>query len=37
MDRGEETAVFPIREYWMDIGQMDDFRQANGQFDEVFR
>ena len=34
--RDQETAVFPIREYWMDIGQMDDFHQANSQFDEVF-
>lgn len=36
MDRGDETAVFPIREYWMDVGQLDDFHRANGQFDEVF-
>lgn len=36
MDRGEETAVFPIREYWMDIGQLDEFHRANGHFDEVF-
>lgn len=36
MDQGEETAVFPIREYWLDIGQMDDFNRANGQFDEAF-
>ena len=31
-----ETAVFPIREYWMDIGRLEDFDRANGQFDEVF-
>lgn len=36
MGRGEETAVFPIREYWMDIGQLDDFHQANGHFENVF-
>jgi NDP-sugar pyrophosphorylase family protein len=36
MDRGGDTAVFPIREYWMDIGQMDDFHRANGHFEEVF-
>lgn len=23
------TSVFPIREYWRDIGQLDDFEQAN--------
>jgi len=27
-----ETAVFPIREYWMDIGRMDDFVRANEEF-----
>lgn len=37
IERGEETAVFPIREYWMDIGQKEDFDRANGQFEEVFR
>ena len=29
IEQGEDTAVFPIREYWMDIGQMDDYQQAN--------
>ena len=32
----QETAVFPIREYWMDIGQVDDFKRANGDYSEVF-
>ncbi|MBP2636934.1 MAG: alcohol dehydrogenase [Firmicutes bacterium] len=31
-----ETTVFPIREYWLDIGQMSDFERANGEFCEVF-
>lgn len=31
-----ETAAFPIREYWLDIGQKADFDQANGDYDEVF-
>lgn len=35
--RGEETAVFPIREYWMDIGRMEDFHRANTHFDQTFR
>lgn len=30
------TAAFPIREYWMDIGQIDDFHQANGDFEKIF-
>lgn len=31
-----ETAVFPIREYWIDIGRIDDYEKANGEFPEVF-
>lgn len=27
--RDQETTVFPIREYWMDIGKMDDYQRAN--------
>ena len=25
-----ETAVFPVREYWLDIGRIDDLEQAQG-------
>jgi NDP-sugar pyrophosphorylase family protein len=35
---GQKVASFPIREYWLDIGQMPDYRQAqedvtNGRLD----
>lgn len=30
-----ETAVFPIREYWLDIGRMDDFERAQLEFSKV--
>lgn len=33
---GQPTAVFPIREYWLDIGQPDDFNRANGEFASIF-
>ena len=33
---GGKTSVYPIRDYWMDIGQMDDFQQAQGDYAEVF-
>ena len=32
----QTTAVFPIREYWLDIGKPDDFIRANGEFSEIF-
>lgn len=31
-----ETAAFPIREYWLDIGQMADYDRANGEFAHIF-
>ncbi len=29
------TSAFPIREYWLDIGQIDDFNRANNEFKEL--
>jgi NDP-sugar pyrophosphorylase family protein len=34
---GHHTAAFPIREYWLDIGQPDNLKQAQGEFKEVFK
>jgi len=36
IDAQNETAVFPIREYWLDIGQLADYDRANGEFKQVF-
>jgi len=36
LSSGREIAVFPIREYWTDIGRIDDFKKANHEFSEVF-
>lgn len=33
---GRETAAFPIREYWLDVGRVDDFERANGEFAQEF-
>ena len=33
----KEISVFPIREYWIDIGQKDDLARAKGDFSTVFR
>ncbi len=33
---GRKTAVFPIHEYWLDVGRVDDLNRANGEFDDVF-
>lgn len=35
--KGKKTAVFPIREYWLDIGQVDDFHKANLDYGEQYK
>ncbi|MFD0590673.1 nucleotidyltransferase family protein [Paenibacillus sp. GCM10027627] len=34
IEKEQNTAVFPIREYWIDIGRIDDFERANAEFKE---
>jgi len=34
---GEQICIFPIREYWIDIGGIEDFNQARLDFYEVFK
>ena len=36
VERHQETAVFPVREYWLDIGRIDDFDRAQVEFSKVF-
>ena len=31
-----KSVSFPIREYWLDIGRMEEFEQANNDYHEVF-
>jgi dTDP-glucose pyrophosphorylase len=31
-----ETAAFPIREYWLDVGRLDDLERARGEYAQVF-
>ena len=32
----DSTVSFPIREYWLDIGRMDEYEKANKEYGEVF-
>ncbi|WPK12400.1 nucleotidyltransferase family protein [Lysinibacillus louembei] len=32
IEEKHKVSVFPIREYWLDIGKMDDFHRANNEF-----
>ena len=33
---GLKTLAFPIREYWVDIGHIDDYRRANEDYSIIF-
>jgi len=32
-----ETIVFPVREYWLDLGHIEDFARAQVEFTKVFK
>lgn len=36
LEDGHRPTVFPLREYWMDIGRLDDLDQAKRDYAEVF-
>lgn len=36
MARDGKTVIFPIHEYWMDIGQLADYERANGEYRHYF-
>lgn len=36
LQKKDQVSIFPIREYWLDIGQRADLERANGEFREVF-
>jgi dTDP-glucose pyrophosphorylase len=37
IQKGMTTTSFPIHEYWIDVGRLEDLNQANVDFDGVFR
>lgn len=36
IEQGASANVFPIREYWVDIGKKDDLDRANDEYGQVF-
>jgi NDP-sugar pyrophosphorylase family protein len=36
IEQKQETAVFPILEYWLDVGRLADYDRANGEYPSVF-
>ena len=37
MNEHDKVSAFPLREYWLDIGRMDDYEKANGDYHETFQ
>jgi len=36
IEHDKETAVFPVREYWLDVGHMADFQRASDEYMRLF-
>lgn len=34
--RGHEVNMFPVHEYWLDIGRMEDFQRAQSEIGDIF-
>jgi dTDP-glucose pyrophosphorylase len=37
MSQGHEVNMFPVHEYWLDIGRLPDFERANNDFSALIR
>lgn len=36
IDTKKNAISFPLREYWLDIGRIEEYKKANEEYDEVF-
>ena len=36
IDKNLKCTSFPIREYWLDIGRMEEFEKANAEYNDIF-
>ncbi len=36
MNKGEKVGGFPLRDYWVDIGRLEDLERASAEFAEMF-
>jgi len=36
IEEKEKSISFPIREYWLDIGRLEEYKKANDEYGEVF-
>ena len=33
--QGEKISVFPLYEYWLDVGQIEEYKKANREFTDI--
>ena len=36
ISEGKNAISFPLREYWLDIGKMEEYKKANDEYSEIF-
>lgn len=36
IEKNHDVLSFPIHEYWLDIGRIEEFNRANNEYDEIF-
>ncbi len=36
LEKQKTVGSFPLTDYWLDIGRMDDFKQAHDEFNDYF-
>lgn len=36
INKNKNVISFPLREYWLDIGKLEEYKKANEEYDEVF-
>ena len=36
INESKNTISFPLREYWLDIGRIEEYKKANEEYGEVF-
>jgi NDP-sugar pyrophosphorylase family protein len=37
IEAGHMTSAFPIHEYWLDVGRLDDLDRANAEFEQTYK
>jgi NDP-sugar pyrophosphorylase family protein len=35
IEKGEKISVFPIHEYWLDIGRIEEYEKANKEIIDI--